>query len=148
MNKREICKHEIFKVGDLQKVIETLKTQMTSKTCVLLNGDLAAGKTTLVQLFCETYFLKNVSSPTFSLHQVYKNSHVKVDHFDLYRLNSPDDVETAGLWDVLSASQGLVFIEWPSRLSLLDIPLSWKLLEVHVEVLSEQKRIATVSCYN
>ena len=148
LNKKELLKKEIFHLDDYQSVVDFLKAQMTSKTCILLNGELAAGKTTFVQIFCQTYSLKNILSPTFSLQQIYSNLEICINHFDLYRLNSPDDVETSGLWDVLSEDKGLVFIEWPSRISMLDLPLSWKLLEIHFDKFDDGKRVVTVSCFN
>lgn len=132
LNKVIIFNEKILKSSDLSKVVSCLSPLLDIKTCILLNGDLAAGKTTFVKLFCESYGLKNISSPTFSIHQVYKNEKITIDHFDLYRLQNSDEIETSGLWDVFSQQKGLVFIEWSERIPFSELPLDWKLFEVHL----------------
>ena len=129
-NKKIIFKKTIQDHSGLNEVILKLKQLLFEKSCILLTGDLASGKTTFVQLFCESYGLKNISSPTFSLHHVYENEKITVDHFDLYRLASSDEIETSGLWDVFSKNKGLIFIEWASRISVSELPLDWNFFEI------------------
>ncbi len=148
LNTKIILSEKIQDKAGLNKVIFNLKPRLGEKSCILLNGELAAGKTTFVQLFCESYGLRNMASPTFSLHHVYKNEKITVDHFDLYRLHSSDEIETSGLWDVFSKKQGLVFIEWASRLSVLDLPMDWTFFEVElskVSNISVNERLVVVS---
>jgi tRNA threonylcarbamoyladenosine biosynthesis protein TsaE len=81
---------------------------------VLLNGELGAGKTTLVQHLCLSYGVEQqVSSPTFSIIQEYI-SPVKgpIIHMDLYRLNKPLELEQIGFAEYLDSGQ-LCIIEWP-----------------------------------
>ena len=152
LNKITIFNEIILKSADLDKVVFCLMPLLDIKTCILLDGDLAVGKTTFVKLFCESYGLKNISSPTFSIHQVYKNEKITVDHFDLYRLESLDDIETSDLWDVFAQKTGLVFIEWSKRLPLSDLPLDWKLFEVHLSKIDgdqlDNERRVVVSSYS
>ncbi len=143
--KTEIFKKVISQPGDLLFAVQFIKPLLKIKSCVLLSGDLAAGKTTFVNIFCETYDLFNVTSPTFALHQVYSNQLIKIDHFDLYRLETADEIETAGLWDVMSQKKGLVFIEWAQRISVQDLPLDWFILEIDLMKLSETKRFISIS---
>lgn len=145
LNRKNIYQLEVGSVTELKQVAEKIQNQVHGKTCILLEGDLAAGKTTLVQKFCELYSLPSISSPTFSLHHVYENDRIQIHHFDLYRLNSSDEVETSGLWDVLSSSSGIVFIEWPSRISENDIPADWLLFAIEISILSESKRSVKLS---
>lgn len=129
-NKNVIFSATVQSPSGLNEVILKLKPLLFEKSCILLAGDLASGKTTFVQLFCESYGLKNIASPTFSLHHTYENEKITVDHFDLYRLSSSDEIETSGIWDVFSKKKGLIFIEWASRLSVKELPLDWKFFEV------------------
>lgn len=145
LNRKKIFEQVVRFPDDFASSISELKNHMSLKTCVLLKGDLAAGKTTFVQKFCESYNLKGATSPTFSLHQVYQNEKIKIDHFDLYRLATTDEMETSGLWEVLSGLAGLVFIEWPSRISEADLPLHWDLFEIELSKTTEIHRQVTLS---
>ncbi len=148
LSKSEIYSQHVSDVSKFLDVVEFLKPLFTKKTCVLLKGDLAAGKTTLVQYFCSAYLLKQVSSPTFALHHVYSDaavSSMSVDHFDLYRLQTADEIETSGVWDVLAKSQGLVFIEWSERISDSELPADWTLFEIQINVAENNQRFVKIS---
>jgi tRNA threonylcarbamoyladenosine biosynthesis protein TsaE len=80
----------------------------------LIEGDLGAGKTTLVRGICRALGVtERVTSPTFTIGQVYKSgSGVRVAHLDLYRIADLADEDPALLEDYLTPdSVGLV--EWP-----------------------------------
>jgi tRNA threonylcarbamoyladenosine biosynthesis protein TsaE len=89
---------------------------------LLLQGDLGAGKTTLVQGIGEGLGIKGViDSPTFTLINEYLDGRLPLYHFDLYRL---DPAETAELypetyWEGEDVDLGIVAIEWAERLSYL-----------------------------
>lgn len=53
----------------------------------------------------------DVTSPTFTIEMVYQGTELELDHFDLYRLDDPDQLEDTGLFDVLGAD-GVCVIEW------------------------------------
>lgn len=82
---------------------------------IALKGDLGAGKSTLaralIRALADDANLE-VPSPTFTLVQSYE-TRVPVDHFDLYRLSTPDELDELGLDDALA--QGVVLVEWPER---------------------------------
>ncbi len=140
LNKKEIFYGNIHSLDDYGAIVKILKPLFGTKTCVLLKGNLAAGKTTLVQKICDSYGLQFVSSPTFSLHQVYSSEQITVDHFDLYRLQNADDIETSGLWDVLAKSKALIFIEWSERISATDLPPDFKIFEIEIIKLNDDQR--------
>lgn len=128
-------------------IIFRLKTYISLQpACILMKGVLGAGKTTFIHYFCESYGLKNISSPTFALHQCYQNQMIKIDHFDLYRLQTSEEIETSGLWEVLSdLTNSLIFIEWPERISSLHLPQDRIIYEVEISKLDENKRRLTLS---
>jgi tRNA threonylcarbamoyladenosine biosynthesis protein TsaE len=82
---------------------------------ILLYGDLGAGKTAFVRGLVRGLGLDagEVTSPTFTLIQVYAGSTLALHHVDLYRLD-PKEVDDLGLDELISGGD-VVAIEWPER---------------------------------
>ena len=79
--------------------------------CVLLNGDLGAGKTTFAKYVFEALGVKEiVSSPTSAILKTYHGKFT-INHFDMYRITEEEAVE-AGFDEVLSDRSTVTFIEW------------------------------------
>ena len=97
---------------------------------VLLYGPLGMGKSTLARglIRALTSPDEDVPSPTFTLVQTYETPGLTVSHFDLYRLDRPEEAFELGLDEALDV--GAAVIEWPERLGhhvppdRLDIALS------------------------
>jgi len=84
---------------------------------VLLRGELGAGKTTLVKGIAEGFRAasqEDVTSPTFTLVHEYRGSAVNLYHIDLYRVDTPRQLETLGL-DDLVGENSVLLIEWGEK---------------------------------
>lgn len=89
-----------------------LGTCLKAGDCVLLTGDLGAGKSVLARGVAAAHGVCcAMPSPTFVLMIPYEGD-VKIYHFDLYRLSDPDEFYQAGLEEFIGGD-GIALIEWP-----------------------------------
>lgn len=118
---------------------------------IALSGDLGAGKTQLVRGLARGLGVTTrVHSPTFTLVNEYSGGRLKLFHLDLYRLETPEQIHSAGIEEFLQPD-GVAVIEWAERLCegqhpTLNIqrPTSnerGQVRSVRIEVLSETERL-------
>ena len=82
---------------------------------IALEGEIGAGKTVFARAFVEALGGgEEVPSPTFTLVQTYNGSVGPIHHFDLYRLDTPEEALELGMEELLP--EGISLIEWPDRL--------------------------------
>jgi len=115
----------------------TLAQRLRPGDVVGLYGELGSGKTTLARAILRAAAGDPdliVPSPTFTLVEVYETERGTFWHFDLYRLEAPEQVYELGWEDALA--EGIVLIEWPQRLGTL-LP---KHLSVTLEVDGDGRR--------
>lgn len=108
-----------------------------------LYGPLGAGKSTLARALVRalTSPEEEVPSPTFTLVQFYEAEAFPVAHFDLYRLEDPDEAYEIGLLEALE--DGAALIEWPQRLEgrLPPHRLDVEILPVLDDAAGEARRV-------
>lgn len=99
-----------------------LGARLATGDAVLLTGDLGAGKTALARAMIQGRAGADIDvpSPTFNLVIPYALRDLTITHFDLYRLDGPDDVQELGLDEALD--DGAIIVEWPDRLGDLTPP--------------------------
>ena len=107
-----------FKVGSEDEMLqlgESLAEVLAAPCILYLQGNLGAGKTTLVRgILTGLGHASNVKSPTYTLVENYRLGELACYHFDLYRLGDPEELETIGFRDYLQ-SDALCFVEWPEK---------------------------------
>lgn len=97
-----------------QEIAKLLKPGMV----VGLQGDLGAGKTTLIKGIASGLGLENTSqvkSPTFVIFHIY-NARVSIYHFDLYRLNKESDLDGIGIEEFLADPEAVSLVEWIDKI--------------------------------
>ncbi len=106
--------YAIDNLHDLASVAEQLLREYGNAKVWAFEGEMGAGKTTLIQEVLKCLGVQNPEgSPTYSLVNVYDNIAERVVyHFDLYRLESAQEAMDIGLEDMLY-DNGLCLIEWP-----------------------------------
>ncbi|HCW94123.1 tRNA (adenosine(37)-N6)-threonylcarbamoyltransferase complex ATPase subunit type 1 TsaE [Flexistipes sinusarabici] len=104
-------------INELSEIVEKYKDKLLDNI-ILLNGELGAGKTTFVKKFAEAVCSKyTVSSPTFTIMQKYETTANPIYHFDLYRIESIDELEMTGFFEYIEYP-GTIFIEWAEKFDI------------------------------
>ena len=84
---------------------------------VFLYGEIGVGKTTFIKYLINGFQKENklklteVTSPTFNLLNEYKINEIKINHYDLFRLKSVEEIKNLGLFDDITNL--ITLIEWP-----------------------------------
>jgi tRNA threonylcarbamoyladenosine biosynthesis protein TsaE len=101
-----------YTLNEIDMVAKKLLENLESKV-ILFQAPMGAGKTTLIKSMCRQLGVEDdVNSPTFSLVNEYKGDSTDVIHFDLYRLETNDQLFDIG-FDYYLEKDALCLIEWP-----------------------------------
>jgi tRNA threonylcarbamoyladenosine biosynthesis protein TsaE len=122
----------------------TLAEMLTPPKIVVLRGDLGAGKTTLVKGIAEGFHAaseEDVTSPTFTLIHEYRGPEAILYHIDLYRVDTPRQLETLGLDDLI-AENSVLLIEWGEKFARFERERD---VEIALERVGENERRVRVS---
>ena len=116
-----------FSLNQISEIVSQILAQKPNKT-ILFNGEMGAGKTTLINQISKTLGVTDATgSPTFSLVNEYKTiDNQTIYHFDMYRLKSENEALDMGIEDYLY-SGNWCFIEWPEKISNL-IPIKHSII--------------------
>ena len=106
---------------------------------IALSGELGAGKTQFVKGLARGLGISaRVHSPTFTLVNEYGGGRLKLFHLDLYRLETTEQILSAGIEEYLKPD-GVAVIEWAERIADCRLPIA-DLKNVKIEVLNEAER--------
>ncbi len=113
---------------------------------IFLTGDLWSGKSTFARALLRNHFQDDtliVRSPTYTYYQKYTHSTLEgsdIYHFDLYRIDSYEDIFLIGADDILRNPESICIIEWPEILAEKISPTK----TIHISTLSENERTYTI----
>ena len=142
-------KKEIKNLNEFRIWVKDFARQLQGTELILLSGEMGAGKTEFVKTLGQFFGLKEITSPTYALHQqtLSSDGKIKIDHFDLFRLQDSDDLETSGLWEILQNQDSLVIVEWPSKVEKSQWPLQRRRFEIEIKKISEVRRELLLSSF-
>ncbi|MCX5668726.1 MAG: tRNA (adenosine(37)-N6)-threonylcarbamoyltransferase complex ATPase subunit type 1 TsaE [Candidatus Omnitrophica bacterium] len=126
-----------FSVNQTLKLGKKIAGNLSGGEIILLSGSLGAGKTVLAKGIAGGLGIdkNDVVSPTFVLLRVYQGRHL-LQHFDLYRIKSADDIFILGYQEYLY-SDAVTLIEWPQRLKFL---LPKEFLKIKLSIKAKNQR--------
>jgi tRNA threonylcarbamoyladenosine biosynthesis protein TsaE len=122
----------------------TLADLLAPPKLVLLRGDLGAGKTTLVKGIAAALGAateEDVTSPTFTLVHEYRGPRATLYHIDLYRVDTPRQLETLGLDDLIS-EKSILLIEWGEKFARF---VRDRDVEIRLERVGENERRISIT---
>lgn len=121
---------------------EQLAAELRPGDVVLLEGDLGAGKSELARGVARGLGVtETVTSPSFTILNVYESGRVPLYHFDWYRLESAEELFEMGMDEYLGGD-GIALVEWPGR---CPEALPEKCLRIAIEQTGETERRITMS---
>ena len=108
---------------------------------IRLHGEIGVGKTVFVRGIAEFFGGEaEVCSPTFAIMNIYSGT-LPLYHFDLYRLESEDEIFEAGLYEFLGG-EGISLVEWPELLSSYPAGRVFDVtIEKNLEISEEYRKI-------
>ena len=122
---------------------EEVAASLSAGDIILYEGDMGAGKTHFTKGIARYLGIDDeITSPTFALVNEYDGA-VPLFHFDLYRIESYDDLYAIGFFDYLDRG-GIIAAEWSENIAELKAELG-EVITVSIEKLSETGRRITVS---
>ncbi|MGB0806870.1 MAG: tRNA (adenosine(37)-N6)-threonylcarbamoyltransferase complex ATPase subunit type 1 TsaE [Salibacteraceae bacterium] len=129
-------------LSNLQSIAEEVVKILQTHKVVLFFGHMGAGKTTFINLLCETLEVKDqTSSPTFAIVNEYERKNKElVYHFDFYRLKSEMEAYDLGYEDYLY-SGNVCLIEWPEKIANL---LPNDAVEFHINGMGDKRDIKII----
>lgn len=120
--------------SDTEKLGGELARLLKEGDFIALYGDLGVGKTAFVRGLCAVFCPgARVCSPTYTVMRRYDGGICPFYHFDMYRISSPDDLESVGFYDC----DGVIAAEWCENVPFALPPRRY---EVTIERIGEEQR--------
>jgi tRNA threonylcarbamoyladenosine biosynthesis protein TsaE len=127
-----------FQLKELEEIANELLLKAGDRRVWLINGEMGAGKTTLIKAVCGSLGVRaGMTSPTFSIiNEYHTDGGEPVYHFDFYRLKGENEAFDIGAEEYLDSGR-YCFIEWPDRVPSL-IPA--RHFAINLSIVQQQTR--------
>ena len=108
---------ETFSDEETRQLAYDIASQVVPGTVITLIGDLGVGKTVFAGGFAKGLGIDEpISSPTFTIVQSYEGGRLTLNHFDVYRIGDPEEMDEIGFDDYIFGD-GVCLIEWANLIS-------------------------------
>lgn len=133
-------KHTVKNVEETYALAKRIADTLQGGEVILLNGDLGAGKTTFTKGLAKALGIEDeVTSPTFTILNVYEDGRLKLNHLDMYRVDSADGLAELGIEDCFD-DESVTVIEW-NKFERFD----GKVIEINITPTGENERVFDVT---
>lgn len=135
-------KIEVNGLSGLDEAAQTLLAYAQDEIFFVFEGEMGAGKTTLIKAIAKAMGVTEVvSSPTFSIVNQYDAAGNIIYHFDFYRIKNLQEAYDIG-YEEYFYSGDVCFIEWPERIPEL---LPEHYVKIEIAIAGEQERVLSIS---
>ena len=101
---------------ETENIAKAFSKELKAGDVVCLNGDLGTGKTAFVQGLVKALgYREPISSPTFTIVNCYEGAKLPIYHFDVYRIEDPDEMYEIG-YEEYVYGDGISLIEWSEKI--------------------------------
>ena len=133
---------ESYSEQETKNIARDIASRINVKALIVLNGELGAGKTKFTEGFLAYFGLENeISSPTFTIVNEYRNEKASIYHFDVYRLADIDEFYAIGGEEYFS--KGICIIEWGEIIEDA-LPEHYIKIDIQKDEENLDKRIITI----
>ena len=133
---------ESYSEQETKSIARNIASKIDNKVVIVLNGELGAGKTKFTEGFLSYFALENeISSPTFTIVNEYKNEKASIYHFDVYRLADIDEFYAIGGEEYFT--KGICIIEW-GEIIKEALPEHYIKIDIQKDEENVEKRIINI----
>lgn len=134
-------------LDDTQQLAKDLKLHWHGTRLLIgLQGEMGSGKTHFVKALAEELGAnpQEANSPSYAIHQQYDGETMILHHLDLFRLQTEEEIESSGFWDLFYEDNVIIAVEWVDRINDALIPQNFWYLRMDWEVLPDGQRRVTL----
>lgn len=140
---RQIKKVKIQSLQQTDELAVEICKHFKGKLVIGLQGEVGAGKTHFVKALAGAmgFDSSSANSPSFAIIQEYKCPEAVIQHVDLYRLETVDEIESSGFWDLFYEENVIIAVEWIDRIEENQIPETFNYIRLDWRVIGSEREV-------